>query len=78
MGIFGAEPASVPSRAQDLAGDPESPYWAQACAWVPGTGHCRDRDCGDACVFRDQREAEARRIVRWRRVRRIFARRQVR
>ena len=61
-----------------LAADPEAARWARDCAWVPGTGHCRDRACSEACIFRPQREAEALRVVRWRRLRRIFLRRRLR
>jgi len=74
MGAFATSPASPRSRAEDLAGDPEAVCWAQLCAWVPGTGYCRNHDCGDACPFRPQREAEARNVRRWRRLRRVFAR----
>ncbi|HZK91596.1 MAG TPA: hypothetical protein VFC56_15735 [Stellaceae bacterium] len=63
---------------ENLAAEPDAARWAQICAWVPGTGHCRNRDCHEACIFHSQREAEARRVVRWRHLRRIFARRQVR
>ena len=44
-------------RARDLATDPEAPQWVAVCAWVPGTGHCRNRDCSDACLLRAQCEA---------------------
>ena len=62
-------------RARDLAAEPEAVRWAQFCAWVPGTGHCRNHDCSDACLFHDQREADERRIRRWRRLRRFLGRR---
>jgi len=61
-------------RARDLATDPEAPQWVAVCAWVPGTGHCRNRDCSDACLLRAQCEADAARVRRWRRLRRIFRR----
>ncbi|HML10407.1 MAG TPA: hypothetical protein VK432_06060 [Stellaceae bacterium] len=60
-------------RAAELAREPDAPFWAAACGWVPGTGHCRNRDCAEACLFASQRVAEARRIARWRRLRRVFA-----
>jgi hypothetical protein len=66
------------SRLQDLAAEPEALRWARECAWVPGTGHCRNRDCDPACICSPQREAEAARVRRWRRLRRMFLRRQVR
>jgi hypothetical protein len=55
-----------------------APRSAELCAWVPGTGHCRNRACGAVCVFHPQRVAEAARIARWRRLRRMFLRRQLR
>ncbi len=61
----------------ELAADPEAPGWARHCGWVPGTGYCRNRRCGPACVFRSQREAEARRIGRSRQLRRRAHRRFV-
>ena len=78
MNSFGAGSTRLPTRAQELAVDPAAAGWARACAWVPGTGHCRRRDCLSACLFRPQREAEARRVQRWRRLRRIFAARPMR
>ena len=78
MAAFGVSTPDPATRAENLAGEPDALHWARLCAWVPGTGHCRNRDCSEACVFRSQREAEARRVLRWRRLRRIFARRQVR
>jgi len=75
MGAFGAEPPDRPLHAQELADDPDAAGWARVCAWVPGTGHCRIRDCSVACLFRPQREDEALRVQRWRRIRRVFARR---
>jgi hypothetical protein len=66
------------SRVENLAAEPDVARWARDCAWVPGTGHCRNRDCSAACVFREQREAEARRVWRWRRLRRMFAGRKLR
>ena len=74
MGAFEAGAASPLSRAQELADEPDAARWAGVCAWVPGTGHCRNRDCGDDCLFRPQRDADAGRVRRWRRLRRIFAR----
>ena len=75
MTAVAAGPASPSSRAEELAGEPDGAYWARVCGWVPGSGHCRARDCGYACLFRPQREAEIIRVRRWRRLRRIFARR---
>jgi hypothetical protein len=62
--------APIPSPIAELAADPEAARWARDCAWVPGTGHCRNRPCSAACLFRPQRVAEARRVLRWRRRRR--------
>jgi len=62
--------APFPSPIAELAADPEAQRWARDCAWLPGTGHCRNRPCSLACLFRHQRLAEARRILRWRRIRR--------
>jgi hypothetical protein len=75
MPLFEASRPDAPSRAELLAGHPDAARWAQLCGWVPGTGHCRNRDCGDACVFRAQRAAEASCVSRWRRLRRMFRRR---
>ena len=61
------------ARAAALAARPAAPRWARLCGWVPGTGYCRSRDCGEACVFRAQRAAEAGRVTRWRRLRRFLA-----
>ena len=74
--------ASHSSIAAELAADPEAPRWARDCAWVPGTGHCRNRPCSIACLFRTQRKAEAEGVVHSRRQRRpsqqAFAERLVR
>jgi hypothetical protein len=78
MAAFGTGLSDSVTRAEDLAGEPAATRWARICAWVPGTGHCRNRDCGEDCVFRSQREAEAARLLRWRRLRRMFARPRVR
>src|SRR4051794_21105227 len=66
------EPILSPELAAliELAGHPDTLRWAHECGWVPGTGHCRNRDCSTECLFQPQREAEARRIVRTRRRRR--------
>ena len=53
-----------------LAARPEAARWARECAWVPGTGYCRQRPCSGACVFQDQRMVEADRLVGARRKRR--------
>jgi len=62
--------APFPSAIAELAADPQAARWARDCAWVPGTGHCRNRPCSPACLFLPQRAAEARRLLRWRRRRR--------
>jgi hypothetical protein len=54
----------------ELAAHPDALRWAHECGWIPGTGHCRNRGCTSECLFRTQREAEARRVVRARRRRR--------
>jgi len=54
----------------ELAAHPDALRWARECGWIPGTGHCRNRGCADECLFRPQREAEARRVIRDRRQRR--------
>ena len=75
MPRFEEDASNSPSRAELLAEQPGSLRWARLCGWVPGTGHCRNRPCDEACVFRLQRLAEARHVSRWRRLRRMFARR---
>jgi hypothetical protein len=82
MAIFRPRAPEAPPNASpaiaELAYEPTAAFWAEACGWVPGTGHCRNRDCGVACLFQPQRAAEARRITRWRRLRRmLFRRREV-
>jgi hypothetical protein len=54
----------------ELAADPEAVRWARDCAWVPGTGYCRNRPCSGRCLFRPQREAELRRLKQARQRRR--------
>jgi hypothetical protein len=74
MSTFRRGPAWPPRTADvaaELAHDPAASLWAQTCGWVSGTGHCRNRDCAEACVFHAQREADQRRVARWRRRRRI-------
>ena len=70
------------SPVAELAADPQAPRWARDCAWVPGTGHCRNHPCGTSCLFRAQRKAEAERVMRSRQRRRLaqeaFASRMVR
>jgi hypothetical protein len=78
MSLFAIGRTEPTSRAERLAQEPGAVTSARLCAWVPGTGHCRNRVCEVACVFRPQRLAEAARVGRWRRLRRMFARRQVR
>jgi hypothetical protein len=72
MAAIGAGPPSLLARLKSLAIEPQASHWARLCAWVPGTGYCRNRDCSETCLFRAQREAEAARLQRWRRLRRIF------
>jgi hypothetical protein len=57
-------------EARDLAIEPDAARWAASCGWLPGTGHCRKRDCSIACILRPGRDAEGRRIARRRRLRR--------
>jgi hypothetical protein len=78
MATFAAGPPEPSPAIAKLAAEPDAAHWARVCAWVPGTGYCRNRDCGDACIFRAQREAEARNVRRWRRLRRMFTRPQLR
>jgi hypothetical protein len=75
MPFFAADRPEPPPRAERLAELPAAARWARLCGWVPGTGHCRNRTCEEACVFRGQRLAEAFRVSRWRRLRRMFQRR---
>jgi len=67
---FDDDLARRPFPIAEIVADPEAGRWARDCAWVPGTGHCRNHPCSTACLFRAQRAAEARRILRWRRKRR--------
>jgi hypothetical protein len=55
---------------EQLAADPDAPRWARDCRWVPGTGYCRNRPCRTGCLFRRQREDEARSLTEERRQRR--------
>src|SRR5215204_1062771 len=64
----GPMPAS--SAIAQLIAEPGAAHWAQSCAWVPGTGHCRNRPCAIECLFRGQRDAEATRVRQARRRRR--------
>jgi hypothetical protein len=57
-------------RAAELATSSQAEHWASACGWVPGTGHCQNRDCSAQCLFHLQWEAEAGQIKRRRRRRR--------
>jgi hypothetical protein len=63
-------PAPFPRRAAELAARPDAVRWAHDCAWVPGTGYCPASVCSRDCAFRDQRDAEAERVLRGRRRRR--------
>jgi hypothetical protein len=67
---FNDDLAPPPSPIAEIVADPEAGRWARDCAWVPGSGHCRNRPCSTACLFHVQRAAEARCILRWRRKRR--------
>ena len=60
----------MPDKLAEIAAAPDAPRWASDCAWVPGSGHCRNRPCSLACLFRTQRDAEAARILQTRRRRR--------
>jgi hypothetical protein len=62
--------APLSSPVAELAADPQARRWALDCAWMPGTGHCRNRPCAAACLFRAQRKSEAERLMRLRRLRR--------
>jgi hypothetical protein len=72
----------APGRPGEIAGiaellrDPDARRWASDCGWVPGTGYCRNRPCGETCLFLAQREAEAARLLRLRRRRRQRAHRR--
>jgi hypothetical protein len=57
-------------RAAELAASPAAAHWAGHCEWLPGTGHCRNRDCAADCLFRPQRDAETTEIIGRRRRRR--------
>jgi hypothetical protein len=57
-------------RVAELAAHPDGVRWARDCAWVPGTGHCRNRRCSSKCLFREERTAEVQRVARARRQRR--------
>jgi hypothetical protein len=80
MPVFRPRTPDAPLRAQpaaaELAHEPAAAFWAEACGWVPGTGHCRYRNCAAACLFEPQRAAEAHRITRWRRLRRMLSHRR--
>jgi hypothetical protein len=68
-----AEAGVLPAvaRIAELAADPNASRWARDCEWIPGTGYCRRRPCGEEdCVFRAQRAAEAGRVVCLRQARR--------
>jgi len=74
MAAVTAGPPEPSSAIAEFVQEPDAAHWARVCAWVPGTGYCRNHDCGDACIFHYQREAEARNVRRWRRLRRMFTR----
>jgi hypothetical protein len=77
MAVFRPGTPDAPSPtlpvAAALALEPEAGFWAEACGWVPGSGHCGNRGCAPACLFAPQRAAEARRVARWRRLRRMLS-----
>jgi hypothetical protein len=64
-----SEPGLSPELVKliELAAHPDALRWAHECGWVPGTGHCRNRACASECLFREQRDAEARQVIRARR-----------
>jgi hypothetical protein len=68
----GPDGATAPAltRIAQLAAKPDAVRWARDCAWVPGSGHCRNRPCSTECVFREQRTAEAEWVTSARRQRR--------
>lgn len=72
---FKARRSGAPLPAEEFASLPDALYWAEHCAWVPGSGHCSNRDCGEACVFLLQRLSELERLVVRRRARRVEHRR---
>jgi hypothetical protein len=55
---------------EELASHPDAPRWARDCRWIPGTGYCRNHPCRPGCLFRRQKEAEARSLTDARRQRR--------
>jgi hypothetical protein len=65
-------PVLLSLRAAELAAAPDAAHWAGRCGWVPGTGHCRNRVCSAACLFRPQCDAEVGQ-VQTRRLRRRVA-----
>jgi hypothetical protein len=69
---FDVDPGLLPasSAIAQLVAEPGAAHWAQSCAWVPGTGHCRNRPCATECLFHAQRDAEAMRVTQARRRRR--------
>jgi hypothetical protein len=66
-----AAPPEIGVAAAQLALMPEAGRWARDCAWLPGTGHCQNRVCDAACVFRPQRLEEGERLRVRRRLRRL-------
>jgi hypothetical protein len=62
-----------PELAEHLA-DAHIERWAHDCGWIPGSGYCRNLDCGRACTFHAQREADAMRVRRHRQQRRSRSR----
>ena len=69
-----ARPAARVAAAEEIAAHPDAARWARDCAWLPGTGYCPGHRCSQECVFRAQRESEARLIIETRRSRRTLRR----
>ena len=67
-------PRASPACIARLAAKPDAARWARNCAWVPGSGYCRNRPCSTQCVFREQRAAEADWLADTRRRRRLSQR----
>lgn len=81
MAAYPADPpgwlSPASDRAAELAQQRNAALSARTCGWVPGTGYCRNRDCGTGCSFAAQRAAEVRQVQRLRRGRRLAPRRSV-
>ena len=68
---FEARRGDAPLPAEEFASSPDALYWAEHCAWIPGSGYCANPVCGPACIFLPQRLSEYERLVERRRTRRI-------